>query len=76
MIAPGSNTLDPISQIVNSLILGVAIILPFLISQDARRNRIPWIDTVAWACVSTFLFPVGLVLYCWLGRNRKDETND
>ncbi len=60
-----------LTQIVNSLIIGVIIFMPFLIGKDARQNGLPWVDTVAWACIATFLFPLGIALYFWLGRNSR-----
>lgn len=74
MITLGTNVPLLISQIVNSVILGVIIFTPFLIGKDARQNGLPWIDTIAWACVSTLIFPIGLVLYCWRGRNWNERN--
>ncbi len=65
-----------LAQIVNSLIIGVIIFMPFLIGKDARQNGLPWVETVAWACIATFSFPFGIALYFWLGRNSRVRTRE
>ncbi len=73
MIIFGGNSLTLWSEVVNSVILGIIIFVPFLVGKDARQNGLPWVETVAWACIATFSFPLGLGLYFWLGRTREEQ---
>jgi len=69
MINLGVNSSALLSQIINSLLLSLVIFVPHLEGKDARQNELHWINTIAWACISTLLLPIGLGLYFWLGRN-------
>jgi len=60
-----------LAYLLNWFILIVIVTVPILVGVDARKRGLSWTDTMVWVLVSTFLFPIGLVLYFLRGRPSK-----
>lgn len=60
---PEINFMVLLSQIVSWVILAALIVAAFLVGRDARRRGHTWLNTIGWAVLTLFIFPIGLGLY-------------
>lgn len=59
-----------IAWIINFIILFLLILVSTLVFRDARKHNMSIPAALAWASVSLFTFPIGTLIYYFLGREK------
>jgi hypothetical protein len=66
-------SIGPITTIVwiiNFILLFLLILVSTLVFRNARKHNMSIVSALAWAVVSLFTFPIGTLIYLFLGREK------
>jgi hypothetical protein len=53
------------------VLAGILVLVYYFVIRDARKRQIKWLQTVIWAIVSVFFFPIGFLIYLLVAKKNK-----